>query len=111
VPVQIAAIGKRLVRLEAESNQGATMKAAVIVDLVVGGKSSAWGTLTLAFGAMGNQKAAPEPELAAARGALPLALAAELRELQGQPVGLRNIQKNAFRIPQSCFLGKLRSSC
>jgi len=89
------------------------MKAAVIVDLEVGGKGSAWGngTLTLAFGAMGNHKAAPEPELAAAWGALTLALA-ELRELQGQPVGLlRNIQKNAFRIPQNCFLGNLRSSC
>jgi len=109
--VQIAAIGKRPVRLEAGSNQGATIEAAVFVDLGVGGKGSAWGTLTLAFGAMGKQKAAPEPELAAAWGALPLALAAELRELQGQPVGLRNIQKNAFRIPQSCFLGKLRSSC
>lgn len=81
------------------------------MDLEIGGKGSAWGALTLASdGALGNQKAAPEPELAAAWGELTRALATELRKLQGQPVGLQNIQKNSLRIPQNCFLGKLRSS-
>lgn len=112
MPVRFAAFGKGPVHLEAAGeNQAATQEAAVLVDLEIGGKGSAWGTLTLAFGvgSMGNQQAAPEPELAAASGGLTLALT-ELRSLQGQPVGLRDIQKNTFRSPQNCFLGKLRSS-